>query len=85
VGKKLHFGYFPYFWNKGPKEHCQFLRRKSSPLNENCQPRKFISLAEAVYHFPRCIPCRFHSRLRRGKKHVIKINLIEDMNGFGRC
>jgi len=29
VGKKLPFGYLPSFWDKGPKVHCQLLRRKS--------------------------------------------------------
>ena len=84
MGKKLPFGYFPSFCVRGPKEHCQLLRRKSSPLNENCQPRKFISLAEVVCHFPSSIPGNSHSRLRRGKIRVIKINLIEDTNSFGR-
>jgi len=71
MGKKLPFGYFPSFCVKGPKEHCQLLRRKRSPLNENWQPRKFISLAEAVCHFPRCIPGSFYSMLKRSKEHVI--------------
>ena len=84
VGNKLPFGYFPSFCVKGHKEQCQLLGRRRSALNDNCQPRKFIGLAEAVCHFPRCIASSFHSRLRRGKKRVIKINLIEDMNGFVR-
>jgi hypothetical protein len=84
VEKKLPFGYFPSFCVRGPKEHCQLLRRKSTPLNENCQPGKFITLAEAVCYFPRCIPGSFHSRLRRGKKLVVKFNLTEDTNSFGR-
>ena len=85
VGKKLPCEYFPSYCVKLPKELCHLLGRKRFPLSENCQPRKFIQLAEAACHFPRCIAGSFHSRLRRGRKRVIKINLIEDKKGFGRC
>ena len=84
-GKETSLWIFPSFRVKGPQEHGQFLGIKMSALNGNYEPRKFFVLAEAVCHFPRCIAGSFHSWLRRGKKHVFWIYLIENKNGFGRC
>jgi hypothetical protein len=42
-------------------------KRKGSPVIENCQPTKFISLDKAVFCFQRNIPYRFHPRPRTDK------------------
>jgi len=74
VGKKTTLQIFFFFCVKGPRsanssiqEYCNF-KRKGSPLIENCQPTKFISLAEAVCRFQTNTPHRFHSRPKTGKK-----------------
>jgi hypothetical protein len=46
--------------------HCK-CKRKGSPVIENGQPTKFISLDKAVFWFQRNIPYRFHPRPRMDK------------------
>ena len=74
VEKKTTLWIFFFFYVKVPRsanssiqEYCNF-KRKGSPLIENCQPTKFISLAEAVCRFQTNTPDRFHSRSKMGKK-----------------
>ena len=75
-GKKTTLWIFFFFYVKGLRsanssiqEYCNF-KRKGSPLIENCQPTKFISLAEAVCRFQTNTPDRFHSRPKTGKKRL---------------
>jgi hypothetical protein len=55
--------------NSSIKEYCNF-KWKGSPLVENCQPRKFISLAEAVYRFQTDTPDCCHSRPKQDRKRL---------------
>jgi hypothetical protein len=74
VGKRLPFAYFPSFYIKGSRSTSSSTqeyynpKRKGSPLIEICQPKKFISLAEAVCRFQTSTPDRFHSRAKTGKE-----------------
>jgi hypothetical protein len=55
-------------------DQCLFyvkVKREGSPMTENCQPKKYISMAEAVCRFQKNTPDRFHSKPRTGKKNFI--------------
>ncbi|XP_021935026.1 targeting protein for Xklp2 homolog [Zootermopsis nevadensis] len=45
-------------------------KRKGSPMTQNCQPAKFISMAEAVCRFQTDTPNRFHSKPRTVNPNV---------------